>query len=131
MGFGGWKELIVVSVTGSQIRNRQSRESSGAVNTIILLLSGVGVMQLEIRKVGCCMTGDTIADPAGRRFGRWRGERRWFRQEHLQTGEFCGAEPEGLRVKLELSIRSVGIGCHELWREARCIDQCPERPAIG
>ena len=59
MLFGGGK---VVGRSGSKGRNRQSEKITCSMKAVVLPLCGSGIMQLEIGKVGCSMTGDAIAD---------------------------------------------------------------------
>jgi hypothetical protein len=80
-----------------------------AGNLVIFLLSRSGIVGLEIREVGSCVAGDTVADLSGRQFScRGRGRRR-FRQEHLQAGQFLRSKREGLGMKLKLPIGSIRI----------------------
>ncbi len=83
MAFRGREEGIVVSITSGKVWDHESGKRIGAVNAVVFFLRRPCVVGLEIRKVGCSMARQTIADLARGELGGWSGQRSRLRQEHL------------------------------------------------
>jgi hypothetical protein len=90
-----------------------------AVDFIIFFLGCPRIMGFEIGEVRRGMTSDAVTDFSGLQFSRRGRERRRFRQEHLQAGQFLRSKRERLSMKLELPICSVGIRGDKLERSGR------------
>ena len=116
-----------VGIALGQRRNGERGERAGAVERVVLVLRGAGIVEPEVGERRRRMARDAVADGAGRRAapGRPAGVagRGRLGEEDLETGELALAERERLRVQDEAAVAGadeseLGISTDELAQAA-------------